>query len=203
VLQQTRDLGIGDVECHALLELSGLALTLGQGEQAEGQARLALQLAQEMGLAAEQNQAWAMLGRILCQQGDYAAATQAFRVTLTITTPPPPMPDLVNAWVGLAQTYLACNQLSEAHAYVDQILAWLETHRPLWIYDLFGLYLSCYKVLTAQQDPRAAAVLQRGYQLLQNRAAAISNPAKRQTYLQNVRSNCELSATWQVRFNQA
>jgi tetratricopeptide (TPR) repeat protein len=196
-LERTRTLGIRHVECQALIELSDLALRLDQPAAAEERVRLALEVAATFGLTTEQIQAWAMRGRLHCHCGDYNAAIAAFHSVLNAPNQPPTMPDTVNAWVGLAQVHLACNQNGAAHRYIDKILAWLAIHPPLWLYDLLGIYYTCYSVLAATGDPRMDSVLTTGYQLLQSRAATIQDPAQRQRYLQQVRANRALLSAWE------
>lgn len=202
-LQRTRTLGIRHVECQALIELSDLALRLDQPAAAEEWVRLALEVAATFGLTTEQIQAWAMKGRLHCHCGEYNAAIQAFHTVLNAPNQPPTMPDTVNAWVGLAQVHLACHQNRAAYRYVDKILAWLAIHPPLWLYDLLGIYYTCYRVLAAVGAPRMNSVLTTGYQLLQSRAATIHDPVQRQRYLQQVRTNCALLTAWEERQNRS
>ena len=144
-----------------------------------------------------------MKGRLHCHCGEYNAAIQAFHTVLNAPNQPPTMPDTVNAWVGLAQVHLACHQNRAAYRYVDKILAWLAIHPPLWLYDLLGIYYTCYRVLAAVGAPRMNSVLTTGYQLLQSRAATIHDPVQRQRYLQQVRTNCALLTAWEERQNRS
>ena len=200
VLPSARTLGLREVEVPALLELARLALITEQTALAETHAKLALELAAAAGMAAEHNQALAMCGRVYMQRGDYHTARVTFQTIIAAPNQPPAKPDTANAWVDLAHLSLACGEITEAYTYVNQILVWLESRPPRWLYDLVGLYLLCYQVLTAQQDPRALAVLEHGYCLLQSRATTLHDLAKRHSYRHNIPANRNLIATWEARF---
>lgn len=75
----------------------------------------------------------------------------------------------------MAQASLEQGQLAQASGYASQVLVWLEEHGLGGLYDAVGLYLTCYHVLAAQPDLRAASVLRSGYHELQRRAAAIGD----------------------------
>ena len=65
----------------------------------------------------------------------------------------------------------------------------------------FHLYLTCYRVLRASGDPRAGDILEEAHNLLQERAAKISDEAERRSYLGNVAANSEIVLEWQMRRN--
>jgi hypothetical protein len=62
------------------------------------------------------------------------------------------------------------------------------------------LFLTSYHVLRAADDQRAAAVLEAGYKLLQERAVKISDREMRRSFLENVPSHREIiEAYWSLR----
>ncbi len=88
---------------------------------------------------------------------------------------------------GLARVLLAQDELTQAQAQVEGILQQLEKD------DLSGtqeeplqLYLTCYRILRAAEDPRAHDILTTAYDSLQERAAKISDEATRRSFLENV-----------------
>jgi hypothetical protein len=96
---------------------------------------------------------------------------------------------------GLAWAALTENDLTQAQAYVAEILAYLEgggkldnDSRPFWI------YLTCYQVLRAGDDPHAPAILATAHQMLQDQAAGIPDEALRHSFLENVAENREIVA---------
>jgi hypothetical protein len=69
------------------------------------------------------------------------------------------------------------------------------------LYEPFGIYSTLYHVLAANADPRAATVLQQGYDLLQQVATTLDE-AVRQRILTTVPVNRRLVAAylaWQTR----
>jgi hypothetical protein len=65
----------------------------------------------------------------------------------------------------------------------------------------FDLYLTCYHVLKAAQDPRAKEILHSAYSLLKERSERIEDQQKRQSFLANVRSHREIFQAWEMENN--
>ena len=65
--------------------------------------------------------------------------------------------------------------------------------------DPFQIYLDCYRVLRANGDPRAEAILDAAYRLLQAWAAKIDDEELRRSYLENVAAHREIAAAWHAR----
>lgn len=84
------------------------------------------------------------------------------------------------AAAALAPLALAAGALSRACAYVEIILDHLTDH-PLGgtMEQPLRVHLTCYRVLRAGEDPRAAAVLQRAGEQLRAWAATLAEPARR------------------------
>ncbi|MCI0478606.1 MAG: hypothetical protein L0Y55_20385, partial [Anaerolineales bacterium] len=57
----------------------------------------------------------------------------------------------------------------------------------------FRIYLTCYRVLRANQDARADTILRTAQNLLQERAARISDETARRSFLENVPHHRELT----------
>jgi len=55
------------------------------------------------------------------------------------------------------------------------------------------IYLTCIRVLQAQQDPRAKEVSQRAYQLLKEQAAKVRSDQAQQTFWHQIPVHRELS----------
>ena len=64
--------------------------------------------------------------------------------------------------------------------------------RPFWT------YLTCYQVLVAAGDPRAAEILDRAHTELQKWAARCPDEATRRSFLENVPWNREIVREWQL-----
>ena len=94
---------------------------------------------------------------------------------------------------GLIQLALLYGDIPRAMSYVEEILAYLDQGNTVDdTQDPFRIYLSCYTTLLVAQDPRAQELLQTAYDLLQERANFIVDPAQRSSFLENIASNCAI-----------
>ena len=59
------------------------------------------------------------------------------------------------------------------------------------------VYLTYWQVLQTKQDPRARQVLSQAHSLLQARAARISDPDLRRTFLENIAAHRQIVQAWQ------
>ena len=59
------------------------------------------------------------------------------------------------------------------------------------------IYSTCYRVLSANEDPRAGEILDAAYHQLQERAATIEDEDLRRSYLENVPHHREITALWE------
>jgi rsbT co-antagonist protein RsbR len=103
---------------------------------------------------------------------------------------------------GLAQALMAQGKLAEALTPVEEILTYLEEHSLDGAEEPVRVYLTCYHVLQANQDPRAEAILNTGGRLLRKRAAKVNDKDLRQSFLENVavhREVLESVSEWQAR----
>jgi hypothetical protein len=81
----------------------------------------------------------------------------------------------LEALSGLARVSLAQGDRIQAQAHADQVLSSLEIHNLDGTQEPFRIYLTCYRVLRASDDPRADKILATAHGLLQERAAKIEN----------------------------
>jgi hypothetical protein len=94
---------------------------------------------------------------------------------------------------GLARIALSQGNLPEALTHIEQILTHLGAGGAV---DGLLIYLTCYHVLHAAGDPRAATILEAAYKLLQERATKIVDAAMRHSFLENVPYHREIVAAW-------
>jgi hypothetical protein len=87
---------------------------------------------------------------------------------------------------GLARLSFFQAEPLQALAYVEEILTYLETGSLDGMKEPFRIYLTCYQVLSAHEDPRAQTILAAAYHLLQERASKIGNKTLRHAFLENV-----------------
>jgi predicted ATPase/class 3 adenylate cyclase len=102
----------------------------------------------------------------------------------------------VESLAGLARVALAHGEITQAQAYVEEILVYLRGGSLDGAAEPLRIYLTCYEVLCAAHDPRVEAVLTAGYSLLQERAARINDEPTRRMFLEQVPYHRELLAAW-------
>jgi hypothetical protein len=81
---------------------------------------------------------------------------------------------------------------------VEQILSHLETGSVDGTDEPLRIYLTCYRILKANADPRAEEVLAEAHNLLQERAAKITDKELRRSFLENVAAHRELVSELQA-----
>jgi len=95
----------------------------------------------------------------------------------------------VEPLAGLAQIALTQNNLQDALVSVETIFGEIEKKPHEGPDRLFTIYLTCYQVFAACDDPRAQKILETAYDLLQKRANQIEEDDLLQSYLENVQTN--------------
>lgn len=94
---------------------------------------------------------------------------------------------IVEVDAALARLALQQDNTTQALQHVEAALQVIAQNPELVGTDEpFRVYLNCYETLWALDDPRARAVLQQGYTLLQQRAERIDDPVLRHSYLHTV-----------------
>ncbi|HUM72465.1 MAG TPA: hypothetical protein PLK31_26875, partial [Chloroflexota bacterium] len=83
-----------------------------------------------------------------------------------------------------------------ASDYVAAIMTLLEKRSLNGAEEPVLVYLTCYQVLVALGDERAAAVLQAGHDFLQQRAFYLQDDAQRQQFLDGVAAHRELETAY-------
>jgi len=98
---------------------------------------------------------------------------------------------------GLALVSLAQGDLSQAQAQVEEILSYLEHGILDGTAEPFRVYLTCYRILRANQDSRAGEVLDTAHRLLQEQADTIEGEQLRRSFLENVAAHREIVEAWE------
>jgi WD40 repeat protein/predicted ATPase/DNA-binding SARP family transcriptional activator len=136
-----------------------------------------------------------ILGHVRAAAGQWAAAQSAFQEALTAFQQFNNGTLAAEAQAGLAQIALAQGDMAGALAQIEALLPVLAQEPHAGYNDPFFIYLTGYRVLVATGDPRAATVLQQGYNLLQQDAAALDE-ASRQRFLTGVTIHRDLMAAY-------
>jgi tetratricopeptide (TPR) repeat protein len=131
---------------------------------------------------------WMALGLASGDLGREAESAAAYRRALEAVRSRPWVTNELLARAGLARADLMRADLVAALEQVEQILPHmasnlLDNSVPQGPY---GVYLTCYRVLRATEDLRAAGVLEHAFRLIQERAARIPNPEQRRSFTENL-----------------
>lgn len=92
--------------------------------------------------------------------------------------------------------------LAQAQTFVTELLPHLEIEQLYGTRELFRIYLTCYLVLRAGQDPRAKEVLTTAYRLLHERAAETGDERLYRFYLENVPAYREIVREFRSKLTQ-
>lgn len=170
----------------ALASLGLLCHHVGDNHEAERFCREALDAVEELGEQHVRTNALTNLGHALAALGDLAGAAAAHRDALTARRAAGEKTRALENLAGLGEIALLGGDLVQAQQHVEEILAYLAIHTTDGAEEPLRIYLACYRVLQASHDPRAPDVLETARRLLAARAARITDPVLRQSYLENV-----------------
>jgi predicted ATPase/DNA-binding SARP family transcriptional activator len=188
-----RRTGNRGLESSVLEGLARLSFMRGNHQTAWGYLQAGLVLSQELEMV--NNQAWLynILGHMMMTQQAYDAARTAYGRAIHCSQQSQPGVAMESR-AGLAQLYLAQDDLPAAQAQVESILAFLERGGKLDSYTAMMVYLACYRSLQALQDPRAPQILATAYHLLQEQAGAIEDEVLRRLFLENIPAHRDILA---------
>lgn len=186
---------IGDLagETRTLANLGLLAYQRGEHPSAQERATQTLAQAQTLGERSLEALGLLIQGHAQAARQAYPEAHESYHQAFTIQQALNKQFLAVEAQAGLARVTLAQGRLEEALRHVEAILAYLDTHTLDGTDEPIRIYLSCVQVLQAHRDPRAGQVIALAQTLLQKRAADITNPALRYSFLERVAAHRELA----------
>jgi tetratricopeptide (TPR) repeat protein len=168
-------------QCLALLG----ALRLAQGNHTAAAAVCRQALDQPHIILMAQQIAWLTLGDLHGAQGALSAAQRAYQQVIALT-PEPNAPARLMAQAGLATLRLVHEDAAAALTALEALLPAFDPERFDIIFTAQRFLLAAYQILAANQDARAAGILQHAWQLVTTSAARISDPRLRQSYLTQV-----------------
>lgn len=138
---------------------------------------------------ASQQMAWLTLGDAYLNLGELDAAQAAYIPVVALSQRGGSVVECWHAQAGLAAVLLAQNDKLAALAAVDALLPEFDPAQPDGWQCPQRLLLICYRILAANHDPRATAVLHQAWALVQSQAEKISDPALRTSFFTNVPVN--------------
>ena len=156
-----RELADPVLEGEALLELAGVHLHEGKKEEAWRRSLLALELARGAGWPAMEARALLLTGHVFSELGMAVQAFEAYEDARSLQAGLGQSRQMAESIAGLARASLATGDSRAAVAYVEEILPRLEAGDLAGVREPMRVYLGCYQVLRAIQDPRALGVLTR------------------------------------------
>ena len=157
---------------YGLVALAFHAQVVGAGDQALAFAEQAWQTGQEF-VAYGTAPSLIMLGHAQTDLQRWSAAAQTYEAAINAYTKIGNHLVAAEAQAGLAQIALAQGDRIGALAQIEVLLPVLGQEPHAGYHDPFFIYLTGYRVLVANGDPRAATLLQQGYDLLHQDAAAL------------------------------
>ena len=179
---------------YTCTNLSQICHHRGDHQAARQYSLRALRIAQDVANPSLQGIVLTHLGHALVGLGQLAQATEAYQQAVTLRRDSGQHFLVIESQAGLGRVSLAQGDLQSALAEVEEILRYLELEDS----TLYGtgeplkIFLTCYQVLEANQDPRAEAILRSAYDLLDDRAAKISDEGLRRSFLENVVTHREI-----------
>ncbi|MBC7705628.1 MAG: hypothetical protein H7274_16990 [Rhodoferax sp.] len=179
-----------------MANLSQLALWQSEGADARDKALAALQIAESVQALDLQALALWCLGNAEFAARHFEEASAAFQRAHAITEPIGSALQH-DALAGQARVSLVTGNAVYALALIEPLLAHLKGEGSLE--GTLGerlIQLTCYQVLMACRDERAIGVLERMHARLEERAATITDPSLRESFLSNVPENREIIKAW-------
>jgi tetratricopeptide (TPR) repeat protein len=185
---------IGDRQGQAfgLADLCLILHQLGDDQTALEHGQQALLIAQELGDRLIEGSSLARLGCALTGLERLTEAVETCQRALDLGRESGEHALTAESLAALARISLAKGDLARAQTHVDEILVYLENNSLAGTDEPFRVHLTCYRVLHANQDPRAQEVLITAHRLLQERATKIDDDERRRLFLENVASHREI-----------
>jgi hypothetical protein len=149
-------------------------------------------MARQLDGGASQAYALVLLGLIRERLHQPTEAATAYHEALTTYLALGHVHRTVEPRAGLARLALAAGALASALAAIEEILPILQNHPLAGFDEPFQVYLTCYTVLTASNDARAATLLQTAHELLTAYAERILDLTLRRSFLENVTTHRDL-----------
>jgi predicted ATPase len=194
----TRELGTGYYETYGLVNLSACLIALNDIQSAGDYARQAYESARKVNDRSGESWALTYLGHAYLAAGNLDQAIETYTGALQIREELG-QPELASEpAAGLARTALIRGDIEAARAYLQPVLALLESGKTLEGTDEpLRVYLTCYLVLKETDGPRALELLKTAYEELMNRAGRIPDEATRRAFLNNVEHHREVCSAWE------
>jgi predicted ATPase len=195
-LTLSREIGDRRGETEALIYLSLLAHHLGDDKVARTHGEQALRLAKKSRDLRNRGHALTHLGHALAGLGHMQEAAEAYEEAIELRRQSGEHHRAAESLAGLARVSLALGRPAEALSHVEEILGYLDMNTLDGTDEPFRIYLSCFRVLEANDDDRAQNVLLRARKLFDERLRNIEKPKLRRSFIEHVPSHSKLAREW-------
>lgn len=189
---------IPDAKLETWLAAALLHQLTGEATEALAYATHAQEVASASGNRRYEGCAWLYLGNALAILERWGEAATAYTNALQHYQELDIQPVVAEAQAGLARAALAHSDQAAALAWVEKSLSILAEYPTFGLDEPFQIYLTCYHVLTANADPRAVPILQRGITELLHYADQITDRDLRRSFLENVPTHQALYQAYQI-----
>ena len=184
-------------EAIALVNLAIAHLNQDRPEDAQALAQQALQMLRISGDRWAEGAALRVIGQAALALQDMVAAVAHLQASADLFDGIGLRHLAVEAMAGLASAALAAGDLDRARAHTEAVLARLAEGLSLdGTEEPMRIHLSCYRVLAASADARAAPLLAAAHGVLIQRAERIGDDDRRALYLHAVPHHREIVAAW-------
>jgi len=184
-------------ESHALHNLCTVHRKMGNLQQAEASGEEALRLALVYDFPDAANYARLHLGYVWLACGDLEEAATAFQLARDSWQSQQRINLALEASVGLAAVAYRSGNLAQAATLIAPVTPILATRVIEGADEPFEMYLTCYQILSAQQDSLAEALLATAYTYLQSLASKITDKQLRHSFWPTVPTHRQIRALWQ------
>jgi tetratricopeptide (TPR) repeat protein len=195
-----RKLRLDDLDEDAWAQSAQALLHHQQGEDrtARQYAQSALAIHRKTRHSVRTAEALTRLGHALTALGELSDATAAYQEALGLRREIGQRHLVPEPLAGLARVALLQDDPERALIHMEEILNHLETGSLDGTDEPLRIYLTCYHVLKARNDPRAEQVLEEAHGLLQERAAKITDGELQRSFLDSVAAHRELVSEWRA-----
>lgn len=197
-LRILKEIGYRRGESETLAYLGLLSEDIGEYESSRVYCQQALRIAQEIDDRRSMGNALTPLGHALLGLGRLEEATAAYQQALEIWHGLNRDNLAMEPLAGLARVNLAANDLPRAQSQAEEILGYLQNDDLAGTAQPFRVYLTCYQVLQANQDPRAGDLLDTCHHLLQERAARLEDNTLHHLFLNEVAAHREIQEAFRT-----
>lgn len=182
------------LEGRTLVQLGFTLHQMGETTTAASSIQQALQIAHKGGYQAVQAEVLTVWGQILLDRQEGAKAVTLFREAYTLWQLLGRTRRALVAQGGLVESLHFLGDYTGALELVNEILSQVASSPGKGAMPPESVLLSCYYILQYHSDGRAAALLQRAYQLLMAKANKLQAPDLRHSFLYQVKTHRELLA---------